>query len=45
MDVVKQISNDFPGEDYKKYILTGFQKYFEKPIPMSDEKLRNSISG
>ena len=39
MDVVKQISNDFPGEDYKKYILTGFQKYFEKPIPWSAEKL------
>jgi len=38
MDVLKQIKNDFFGEDYKKYILTGFQKYFEKPIPMSDEK-------
>ena len=38
MDVVKQIRNDFFGEDYKKYILTGFQKYFEKQIPMSDEE-------
>ena len=38
MDVVKQIRNDFFGEDYKKYILTGFQKYFEKPIPWSAEK-------
>ncbi len=38
MDALKQIRNNFFGEDYKKYILTGFQKYFEKPIPMSDEK-------
>ena len=38
MDVVKQIRNNFFGEDYKKYILTGFQEYFEKQIPMSDEK-------
>ena len=43
MDVVKQISNDFPGEDYKKYILTGFQKYFEKQIPMSDEEHEKSL--
>ena len=39
MDVLKQVRNDFFGEDYKKYILTGFQKYFENKIPMSDEKL------
>ena len=39
MDVLKQIRNDFFGEDYKKYILIGFQKYFEKLIPMSAEKL------
>ena len=38
MDVLKQIRNNFFGEDYKKYILTGFQKYFEKPIPWSAEK-------
>ena len=38
MDVLKQIRNDFFGEDYKKYILTGFQKYFEKLIPISDEE-------
>ena len=35
MDVLKQIRNDFFGEDYKKYILIGFQKYFENQIPMS----------
>ena len=38
MDVVKQIRNNFFGEDYKKYILTGFQEYFRKQIPMSDEE-------
>ena len=30
MDVLKQVRNDFFGEDYKKYILISFQKYFEK---------------
>ena len=43
MDVVKQIRNDFFGEDYKKYILTGFQEYFEKQIPMSDEEQEKSL--
>ena len=43
MDVVKQINNDFFGEDYKKYILTGFQEYFEKQIPMSDEEQEKSL--
>ena len=38
MDVYKQINFEFFGEDYKKYILIGFQKYFEKSIPMSPEK-------
>ena len=44
MDVLKQIRNDFFGEDYKKYILIGFQKYFENQTPMSvkeKEKLLN----
>ena len=44
MDILKQIRNDFFGEDYKKYILIGFQKYFENQTPMSvkeKEKLLN----
>ena len=40
MDVLKQIRNDFFGEDYKKYILIGFQKYLNQ-IPMSVKKKRN----
>ena len=43
MDVLKQIRNNFFGEDYKKYILTGFQEYFEKQIPMSDEEHEKSL--
>ena len=38
MDVLKQIRNDFFGEDYKKYILIAFQKYFEKQVPMSTKE-------
>ena len=48
MDVIKQIRNDFFGEDYKKYILIAFQKYFENQIPMSkkeEEKFLNWLDG
>ena len=44
MDVLKQIRNDFFGEDYKKYILIGFQKYFEKQVSMSDDEHEKFLS-
>jgi hypothetical protein len=44
MDVLKQIRNDFFGEDYKKYILIGFQKYFENQIPMSVKEKEKLLS-
>ena len=44
MDVLKQIRNDFFFDDYKKYILIGFQKYFEIQTPMSKEEEKEFFS-